>query len=409
MRVPAIRVSGLGKRYRIGRAERCEELRQALGGALRRWLRPGGAEADFWALREANFSVEPGEVLGVIGCNGAGKSTLLKLLSRITPPTTGEVRLRGRLASLLEVGTGFHPDFTGRENIYLNGAILGMTKREIDAKFDEIVAFSEVERFLDTPVKRYSSGMYVRLAFAVAAHLEPEILLVDEVLAVGDAQFQKKCLGKMGSVAGGGRTVLFVSHNMTAVENLCSRAILLDRGELVADGAPAEVIGRYLSRNVSPLTERVWREGELPGAEEIRLRRVAVRREDGAQSPPCINSPLRLELDYSVERPGIPLTLSVALFNEMNVAVFNSVDFSNLDRVLEPGRYRSCCHIPADLLNNGGYRVFICFLRNQLEALYYDEAALHFTVEDDVAARGAYLGPIAGVVRPKLRWSLSPL
>jgi lipopolysaccharide transport system ATP-binding protein len=249
----AIQVAGLGKEYQLGTRERRhttfrDALAAALAAPFRRLRQLSGATepgASFWALRDVSFDVEPGEVVGIIGRNGAGKSTLLKILSQITEPTTGEITLNGRVASLLEVGTGFHPELTGRENIYLNGAILGMTRAEIKRKFDEIVAFAEVEQFLDTPVKRYSSGMYVRLAFAVAAHLEPEILIVDEVLAVGDAAFQKKCLGKMGAVAQGGRSVLFVSHNMAAVNRLCTRGVVLESGTVAFVGAPGAAIERY--------------------------------------------------------------------------------------------------------------------------------------------------------------------
>jgi lipopolysaccharide transport system ATP-binding protein len=252
---PAISVKGVGKQYRIGaREEAYRTLREAIVDTmtapirrLRQLGNPVASSDMIWALKDVSFDVQPGEVIGLIGRNGAGKSTLLKILSRITEPTQGRIELRGRVASLLEVGTGFHPELTGRENIYLNGVILGMKKAEIDRKFDEIVAFAEIEKFLDTPVKHYSSGMYVRLAFAVAAHLEPEILLVDEVLAVGDAQFQKKCLGKMGEVAKEGRTVLFVSHNMAAVENLCQRGIVLDRGRVEFVGDQTGAVARYLS------------------------------------------------------------------------------------------------------------------------------------------------------------------
>jgi lipopolysaccharide transport system ATP-binding protein len=274
----AIRVEHLSKQYRIGKKqERYYTLRDTIADAFTaplRWVRsrrnggsPNGGEEDtIWALKDVSFEVKHGEVVGIIGRNGAGKSTLLKILSRITEPTEGRVEIHGRVASLLEVGTGFHPELTGRENIYLNGAILGMSKAEIDRKFDEIVEFAEIEKFIDTPVKRYSSGMYVRLAFAVAAHLEPEILLVDEVLAVGDAAFQKKCLGKMGDVAKAGRTVLFVSHNMAAVEGLCERAVLLDQGRVELSGDPATVIAAYLSRSgeeyVDDLLSRSPRRGD---------------------------------------------------------------------------------------------------------------------------------------------------
>ena len=264
----AIRVENLSKRYRIGGPQASyRTLRESLVGAVTaplRYLRHSQSASrereTIWALKDVSFEVKRGEVVGIIGRNGAGKTTLLKILSRITEPTEGRAEIHGRVGSLLEVGTGFHPELTGRENIYLNGAILGMRKAEIDRKFDEIVAFAEIEKFLDTPVKHYSSGMYVRLAFAVAAHLEPEILLVDEVLAVGDAAFQKKCLGKMGDVAKEGRTVLFVSHNMGAVESLCMRGILLDRGQLVFDGERATAISRYLedsqARTDTPLALR---------------------------------------------------------------------------------------------------------------------------------------------------------
>jgi len=260
-----IRAEGLGKKYVIGHEaqhERYLALRDVIArGARNAWrmaadmakgrvVVPGDEVEEFWALKDVSFEVKRGEVLGIVGRNGAGKSTLLKILSRITEPTEGRVTIKGRVASLLEVGTGFHPELTGRENIYLNGAILGMTRAEIKRKFDEIVAFAEIEKFLDTPVKRYSSGMYVRLAFAVAAHLEPEILIVDEVLAVGDAEFQKKCLGKMSEVAMGGRTILFVSHNMAAVQNLCRRTIVLDSGKVVNDASPAAAIPSYLAQAI---------------------------------------------------------------------------------------------------------------------------------------------------------------
>lgn len=246
----SIIVENLSKRYRIGHAPQADTLRDALTGGVRalwtRWRGASRTEEDFWALRDVSFRVEPGEVVGIIGRNGAGKSTLLKILSRITEPTKGRITLQGRVASLLEVGTGFHPELTGRENIFLNGAILGMSRVEIRKKFDEIVAFAEVERFLDTPVKRYSSGMYVRLAFAVAAHLEPEILIVDEVLAVGDAAFQEKCLRKIRTVAQGGRTVLFVTHNLATMQALCSRAIFLSSGTIDFDGQPSTAVTRLL-------------------------------------------------------------------------------------------------------------------------------------------------------------------
>lgn len=304
----AIQVEGLGKRYRLGQRQAAYRmLRDVLAASGRRLLaafsrdgrRPPGDSHDFWALRHVSFEVSHGEVVGIIGRNGAGKSTLLKLLSRISEPTEGRARVYGRIGALLEVGTGFHPELTGRENIYLNGALLGMTRAEIRRKFDEIVAFAEVEEFLDTPVKRYSSGMQLRLGFAVAAHLEPEILIVDEVLAVGDATFQKKCLGKMQDVAGSGRTVLFVSHNMPAVLNLCGRVLVLEQGRLVFDGPPRQGVEQYLARHAvslrEPLAERMDRQGSG------RCRFFDVRFLDGADreiAHPRSGEPLQIAIRF---------------------------------------------------------------------------------------------------------------
>src|SRR5437016_12967897 len=281
-----ITVENLGKKYslRHQRNERYTALRDVIAekalGFFKNLKSGNGvsvSKEDFWALKDVSFEVQRGEVVGIIGRNGAGKSTLLKILSRITEPTEGRVRIKGRVASLLEVGTGFHPELTGRENIFLNGAILGMTKAEIKSKFDEIVAFAETEDFLDTPVKRYSCGMYVRLAFAVAAHLEPEILVVDEVLAVGDAEFQKKCLGKMEQVSRGGRTVLCVSHSMAAIARLCQRAIWLHQGELVEDNAPKATIAAYLSSGVENQGRAEWVDGiSNPGVNEFKLRSATI-------------------------------------------------------------------------------------------------------------------------------------
>ena len=302
---PIIQIEGVGKAYRLGEADVLNAtFRDAIAGLARapfRRLRQLGRSSrdkePFWALRNVSFDVQPGEVVGIIGRNGAGKSTLLKILSRITEPTDGQVTLRGRVGSLLEVGTGFHPELTGRENVYLNGAILGMTQGEIDRKFDEIVAFAEVEKFLDTPVKRYSSGMYVRLAFAVAAHLEPEILIVDEVLAVGDAEFQKKCLGKMHDVAAGGRTVLFVSHNLNAVERLCSRALVLKRGLLTYAGDVRGAMQSYgISSEVSSTIDFV------PDSVDSILRSVRMR-QNGKETGGLLESLAEVTLDFAVTAP----------------------------------------------------------------------------------------------------------
>src|SRR5690242_6302520 len=319
-----IRAEGLGKKYLIGHAaepERYAALRDTLArGAGNMWRRMGDIARgrallsgekieEFWALRDVSFEVRRGEVLGIIGRNGAGKSTLLKILSRITEPSEGRVTIDGRVASLLEVGTGFHPELTGRENIFLNGAILGMTRAEIRRRFDEIVAFAEVERFLDTPVKRYSSGMYVRLAFAVAAHLQPEILVVDEVLAVGDAAFQKKCLGKMQDVATGGRTVLFVSHNMAAIARLCRRALLLQQGSVVADGPVQRVVSSYTGGQTGQTPTEVDYQvhGRMPGSEDVRLLSARIESDGMEAAVVDIRKSVRVVIEYEVLRERVAL------------------------------------------------------------------------------------------------------
>ncbi|HVZ39072.1 MAG TPA: ABC transporter ATP-binding protein [Candidatus Kapabacteria bacterium] len=334
MSLPAIRVENIGKRYRLGTRERYRALRDTLTDMLKAPLRmfggrSGTKEGDddgamLWALRNVTFDVQPGEVVGIIGRNGAGKSTLLKILSRITEPTEGRAEINGRVGSLLEVGTGFHPELSGRENVFLNGAILGMRREEITRKFDEIIAFAEVEKFVDTPVKRYSSGMYVRLAFAVAAHLEPEIMLVDEVLAVGDAAFQKKCLGKMGDVAREGRTVLFVSHNMAAVENLCERGVLLNHGGVEFVGTQTEAIGRYLKglTDVS-VTLRDRRDRRGRGGVRIvaiELRDAGGRPIDVAMCGQEIDIVMRYEAEPGISGRGV--VASIAVKTAMDVPVF---------------------------------------------------------------------------------------
>jgi lipopolysaccharide transport system ATP-binding protein len=294
----AISVSRVSKCYTIG-AQKDGSLRGTLAGMI--GSKSAKKQEEFWALNDVSFDIKKGEVIGIIGKNGAGKSTLLKILSQITKPTTGKIEINGRIASLLEVGTGFHPELTGRENIYLNGTILGMTRKEVKEKFDEIVAFSGVEKFIDTPVKHYSSGMYVRLAFAVAAHLEPEILIIDEVLAVGDAEFQKKCLGKMKEVAGHGRTVIFVSHNMEAVKSLCDRAIFLENGSVVKDGHPIEIIEYYLQKQSGQLHFQEFSYNDAPGNEHVRLKSIHLtpKRED---NKPIITVKSPLEIQGAIIR-----------------------------------------------------------------------------------------------------------
>jgi lipopolysaccharide transport system ATP-binding protein len=370
-----IKAESLGKKYVIGhQAERGSytALRDVLMQNFRTlWSKTkdlatgkpiiqGDTMEEVWALKDVNFEVRRGEALGIIGRNGAGKSTLLKILSRITEPSTGRVTIKGRVASLLEVGTGFHPELTGRENIYLNGTILGMTRAEIKRKFDEIVAFAEVEKYLDTPVKRYSSGMYVRLAFAVAAHLEPEILVVDEVLAVGDAEFQKKCLGKMGAVAKAGRTVLFVSHNMTAISSLCEQAILLSKGRIAMQGEVQSVTSKYFQTSLASFTERMWTDANLaPGNEFVRILGITLKSVENEQiNYITTETPFILQVVYENLQENSCLNLSIHLFNEIGIKVFNSFpEAGSLGYGLSfpKCKLRTDCLIPGNFLNDGRY------------------------------------------------------
>ena len=406
---PVVEAEGLSKRYRIGlRPEPYGTLRAALTSAVRRQGGSGPDGSELWALRDVDLSVDEGEVVGVIGRNGAGKTTLLKLLTRITEPTSGVIRHRGRIGALLEVGTGFHPELTGHENVYLNGAILGMGKAEIDRKFDEIVAFSDIEPFIDTPVKRYSSGMHMRLAFAVAAHLEPEILVVDEVLAVGDVAFQRKCLGKMDDVAKQGRTVLFVSHNMTAVESLCQRVCWIEHGRIVDDGPTGSVIPHYLRSVVRPTTSRTWEDAATaPGNELVRLRSARVYPLEGGPSERItVRTPFVLEFEYESLEPDLLLNLSVHLYTAEGVLVLNAVPVDEpwFGRPYPAGRFRDRCYVPGDLLNNGNYRVELMVVRDQSVVLHKDSAILEFDVHDVIEASGLYEGSWGGVVRPPLEW-----
>ncbi len=365
-----------------------------------------------WALRDVSFSVREGDVVGIIGGNGAGKSTLLKILSRITPPTKGEVTIRGRVSSLLEVGTGFHPELTGRENVYLNGTILGMRKREVDQRFDEIVAFSEVEKFLDTPVKRYSSGMRVRLAFAVAAHLEPEILIVDEVLAVGDAAFQQKCMNKMQDVGKEGRTVLFVSHNMPAVTSLCDRVVWLDHGCKVAEGPAQEIVGNYLLADSETTAYRVWNSVDsAPGGEFARLRAVRVITKDGEVIEHFdIQQPVGIQMEYEVLKGGEVMLPHFRIKNENGVVVFVTLDHDPewYQRPRPAGRYISTVWIPGNLLNEGPHFVDCNLITRHPDVLQFNEReAVSFVIAGNMApgtARGDWPGRLKGVVSPVLEW-----
>jgi lipopolysaccharide transport system ATP-binding protein len=368
----AIRCEGLGKRYRLGQRERYRALRDTLTDAVRSPLltlstafggsrsKNGNGENTIWALRDLSFEIKRGEVVGVIGRNGAGKSTLLKILSRITSPTEGMAEIHGRVGSLLEVGTGFHPELTGRENIYLNGSILGMRKAEIERKFDEIVAFAEVEEFLDTPVKRYSSGMYVRLAFAVAAHLEPEILLVDEVLAVGDAAFQKRCLGKMGDVAREGRTILFVSHNMQAIQSLCRQALLIDKGKITATGDPKAVVARYLDSIAEMSSAIEWTDQAAPGNGEIKLKAMRVLTDNATGGIYSSSEELKVEMEFIARSKHSGLCIGFDVVNSDGTVVARSYQ-TDLPPDQWPhiqlGENRWSCLIPRGLLNAGLYYI----------------------------------------------------
>jgi len=416
----AIHVVDVSKEFHIGKTQgKYTTLRDTLMDGLaapfrraRKLLRgqaTGASELDetIWALRDISFEVEQGEVVGIIGRNGAGKSTLLKILSHITEPTTGFADIYGRVGSLLEVGSGFHLELTGRENIYLNGAILGMKRAEITRKFDEIVAFAEVERFIDTPVKHYSSGMHLRLAFAVAAHLEPEILMVDEVLAVGDAAFQKKCLGKMGSVAKQGRTVLFVSHNMGAITQLCERTLWIDGGRLKRSGPSTEVVSAYLSAGTQGHATWVNPARPAPDA-EVQLGSASILSMDG--KPTAIvdfDSPFKVELVYDVRMPVRDLSVTYQLTDSQGALVFEAMDTDLPEwrgRVRAPGQYIATCRVPRDLLKPGRYQMTLVAFINWVKIIERQEGVLTF----DVSEVGYRLNPgRLGVVSPVLEWEVS--
>ena len=423
-----IKVENLGKKYIIGHnlnaggAYRSRSLRDTFAHAargfyqrLRHPLSPNTENTEieeFWALRNLDFEIEPGDRVGIIGRNGAGKSTLLKVLSRITEPTTGRIEISGRVASLLEVGTGFHLELTGRENIYLNGAILGMTRGEIKTKFDEIVEFSEIERFLDTPVKRYSSGMYVRLAFAVAAHLEPEILIVDEVLAVGDAQFQKKCLGKMEEVGKEGRTVLFVSHNMAMITGLCTEAMLLESGGLIMHGPASQTVLAYYGDHGQDAAKIEYSDpANQPGDDLVRLISAEITNQDDENC--CefrIDSAVNISLIYTV-RKNVQRTIVPTLDIRTTDGTYAfGITPQKGTMTSNPGRFEFVVSIPGNFLNEGIYYIGISIYSFEgTGILHVDERdALVFNVKDIIESRSySYAGPIAGVVRPQFNTSLT--
>ena len=428
----AISVNNLSKRYRIGAAQtkfRYGMLRDVFVDSLTAPIRyvkslAGRSGKDqstanqnhIWALKDVSFALEEGKVLGIVGRNGAGKSTLLKILSRVTEPTEGTVTVRGRVGALLEVGTGFHPELTGRENIYMNGAILGMKRAEIESKFDEMVEFSEVSQFIDTPVKRYSSGMYLRLAFAVAAHLEPEILVVDEVLAVGDAEFQRKCLGKMNEVAQQGRTVLFVSHNMSAILRLTQEAIVLKKGQLLKRAPTPEAVDFYLSSGQAESGERIWDDDEIPVASapfkpiSLRLKERSGKVMDTVRS----TEPVTVEWEYQLEAPVTGLRVGMYLNTMRGEFIFTAFDTDDAKQyeqfgARKPGRYISRCTIPADFFNEGRYSLGVNASSFGVRRYFMDENALSFNVDISGAPGTQWPEVRQGLIRPRLDWEIEKI
>lgn len=418
---PIIRIRNLSKRYRIGALNaNYVTFREVLGGAMaapvRRLLgkkRP--AQEWLMALEDVCLDVAPGEVVGLVGHNGAGKSTLLKILSRVTEPSAGYFEMHGRVGSLLEIGTGFHPDLTGRENVFLNGAVMGVSRREVARKFDEIVAFSEIERFIDTPVKWYSSGMYLRLGFSTAVHLDPEILVMDEVLAVGDVSFQQKCLDKMHAIMQEGRTILFVSHNMPAVTRLCKRAVWIEHGRVVEDGPAPDVVNSYLGQSWEISEEREWAAAEAPGNGVVRLRRVRVCDETGDTAGSVdVGRAAGIEFTYEVLTPGLTLLPQLDLYNEAGVHIFTTHDVSEQWRrqARPAGEYVSTVRIPGNYLAAGNFLVhasIVSHLPTTSVHTHVPNVVTFQVLEGEDAsrpsARGDYLGPMPGLVRPLLNWT----
>lgn len=435
----AVRVERLSKRFRLGAGNDYGRLTEAIASSARTWFQrrlgagrvlkhpPHGTPRDdrfegewFWALRDIDFEVSQGEVAGILGNNGAGKSTLLKILSRIITPTQGRVGVRGRVGSLLEVGTGFHPELTGRENIFLNGAILGLKRREIRNRFEEIVEFAEIAPFLDTPVKRYSSGMTVRLGFSVAAHLEPDVLIIDEVLSVGDQAFQRKCMGMASRLGTQGRTILLVSHNLAAISTLCTRALVLDAGRIAFDGPPAQAIDKYLASMQSHTGEVRWGSAEAPQSESIRL--VSVRVHGRAADTPTpqveIDHEVSIAIEYDVLKEGSTHCVQLQLRDEAGVLVLVSANARSMNATVDPlygkplavGRYRCQCTLPANFLNDSRYLVSLGLGPEVGRPSLVCENLISFVVHDTGAMRKEYLGGWGGaVVRPRLAWRTEPL
>lgn len=419
-----ITVDNISKCYQISheRQEKYTALRDVLsnkvksiGSAIKssfggkKMVQPNDEIQDFWALKDVSFEIKAGDRMGIIGRNGAGKSTLLKVLSRITSPTEGSIHIRGRVASLLEVGTGFHPELTGRENIFLNGAILGMSRTEIKGKFDEIVAFAEIEQFLDTPVKRYSSGMYVRLAFAVAAHLEPEILIVDEVLAVGDAQFQKKCLGKMEDVSKNeGRTVLFVSHQMTALSSLCNKGILLDKGKILFQGDVQAALNQYLSGYQKFDAFKEWTVEENKGNADVRLCAIKIVDSNNSITNRIeIDKPFSIVVTIEVLKNDVEICHSIALYDMNENVIFVSISSTDHDyyqKNHKKGIYSISCSFPPNFFNDKVYNVLYHLTDGKHQLIARSDKDISFDIFDNGLMRGGYFGIWSGILRPQLNW-----
>lgn len=407
MDLPVIKIDNLSKLYYLGERDRHDTLRDVIGHMFQK----RSPDDQFWALKDLSLQINKGEVIGIIGRNGSGKSTLLKILSQITPPTKGKITLRGRVASLLEIGTGFHPELTGKENIYLNGAILGMTRTEIRKKFNDIIKFADIHKFLDTPVKRYSSGMRVRLAFAIAAHLEPEILLVDEVLAVGDISFQKKSLGKMDSISKEGRTVLFVSHNMQAIRSLCSRAILLDQGKKICDGDVNTVINKYEDYKARDASVIEWKT-KRPSTKSIQLTKAGVLingRPMGSEF--SVDKSLQIYISFKADTE-CKLTTAVLIHNQAGQLLFCSLSSNAknlLGKTFTKGIHTNTCTIPPHLLSPGRYSISIGLSENIYEPSIIERDILHIIGQtNDTFNNNLPDTPNYGLISPNLDWSSSP-
>ena len=413
----AIKVNHLGKKYIIGSSISAyrtlrETISEKFSVKKRHPKSPVMFPESIWALKDVSFEVKKGEVLGIVGRNGAGKSTLLKVLSRVTEPTEGSVEVYGRVGSLLEVGTGFHPELTGRENIFLNGAILGMKRNEIESKFDEIVSFAGVEKFINTPVKRFSSGMYLRLAFAVAAHLEPEILVVDEVLAVGDAEFQRKCLGKMSEVAKQGRTVLFVSHNMSAILRLTSETLVIDKGKLLLRAPTTKAVDYYLSRGLTQEGQRIWQPDEINQKSDLTPISIRImNKKDNILDTVRSTEPFFIEVEYLVRKPIKGLRVGIYLITSHGEFVFTSFDTDDHTKfesyaVRQAGLFTSRVEIPANILNGGRYVLGVNASSYRIKTYFHEEQALAFTVDPSGSPGTQWPESRLGPIRPALEWKI---